>query len=163
MKRRLQGLIAPILLVLGLFLVGCAAAPSKRSALVAEVRASAQANPDATGRPSPVIVYLLSLRSTDRLHSTDIEQVLDGPATALAADLVSFRQLTMLPGEIKSADLDISEDTRFVALVADLQNFKDLRWKDLVEIPNGPISSLFKGNKLVVEIDQLGVHIVRTR
>ena len=163
MKHSLQRVIAFTLLVLGLLLVGCAAAPSKRSVLVAEVRASAQANPDATGRPSPVVVYLLSLRSVDRLYSTDIVQVLDGPASALAADLVSFRQLMMLPGEIKAADLDISVDTRFVAVVADLQNFKDLRWKDSVEIPKGPLSSLFKGNKATVEIDQSGVHIVRTR
>ena len=123
MKHSLQRVIAFTLLVLGLLLVGCAAAPSKRSVLVAEVRASAQANPDATGRPSPVVVYLLSLRSVDRLYSTDIVQVLDGPASALAADLVSFRQLTMLPGEIKAADLDISEDTRFVAVVADFLPF----------------------------------------
>ena len=161
--RSRRNLLFVALIMMITMLGGCASGPTKRSILAMEVRATSQANPDSTGRPSPVIVYVLSLRSIDRFHTVEINEVLDGPANVLAADLVSFRQLTVLPGEVKSAELDMTDDTRFVAVVGGIQNFQQLRWKDSVEITNGKVSALFRGNKAVIDIDHTGIRIVRGR
>lgn len=163
LPRSRRNFLFAALTLLVLVLAGCASNSAKRSILAMEVRATSQANPDSTGRPSPVIVYVLSLRSIDRFHTVEINEVLDGPANVLAADLVSFRQLTVLPGEVKVAELDMTDDTRFVAVVGGIQNFQQLRWKDSVEISNGKISTLFRGNKAVIDIDHTGIRIVRER
>lgn len=145
-----------------LLLVACGSNPTpKRTSLAAEIRASTLANPDATGRPSPVVVYVLSLRSIDRFQSTQLVDILDGPATALAADLVSFRQMTILPGETKTTEVDTTPETRFVAAVAALQNYSNLRWRDSVEISDTLLPALFKSNKASIEVDQSGIHILR--
>ena len=149
-------------LVLGatILLVACSSKPistPKRETLAAEVHATAMANPDASGRPSPVVVFVLSLRSLDRLQAVDMLPLLDSPATALASDLVSFRQITVLPGEVKGMELDVTSDTRFIAAIAALQGFKDQQWKDTVDISGNAL----KVNKILIDIDQSGIHIPR--
>ncbi len=145
-----------------LLLSACASnSPPKRSSLASEIHVSTLANPDATGRPSPVVVYVLSLRSLDRFQTAELTDILDGPATSLAADLVSFRQVTLMPGETRAVELDTTTDTRFISAVAALQNYHSLQWRDTVEIGSKPMSSLFKSNKASIEIDQTGIHIQR--
>jgi type VI secretion system protein VasD len=152
-----------ILLVVMLALVGCASGPPKRDAVPVEVRASAFVNPDTSGRPSPVVVYLLSLRSIDGLGSVALSNIIDGPANALASDLVSFRQVTLLPGEVKSLDIDVSSDTRFVAVVGALQAYQQMQWKDYVEYSSGVIAGLPGRRRMAVDINETGVRFDRSR
>ncbi|HET9049404.1 MAG TPA: type VI secretion system lipoprotein TssJ [Chiayiivirga sp.] len=145
-----------------LLVSACASnAPPKRSSLASEVHVSTLANPDASGRPSPVVIYVLSLRSLDRFQASELTAILDGPANSLGADLVSFRQITVLPGETRAVELDTTSDTRFIAAVAALQNYRSLQWRDAVEVGGKSLSKLFGSGKASIEVDQSGIHIQR--
>ncbi len=161
-RARARSLLILLPALLLLLLSACASAPTeKRTLLVSEIHASTQANPDSTGRASPVLVYVFSLRSLDRLQSANILELLDSPSGALVGDLVSFRKATVLPGEISVVELDVTKDTRYIAAVAALQDHRNQQWKDSVDISSKGLSGLFRSNKARIDVNEIGIQIHR--
>jgi type VI secretion system VasD/TssJ family lipoprotein len=105
----------------------------------------------------------MSLRSLDRFQAVGINELIDGPAAALGADLISFRQATLLPSEAKRIEVDVSAETRYIAVAGAIQAFQNKQWKDFVEYRSGVIAGLTGGKEVRAEVGDAGVRILRVR
>src|SRR3984957_3959584 len=114
-----------ILLVAGAALLGaCASETPKPAPTHAELIVSADVNPDASGRASPVVVRFYQLRNDGEFNAADFFGVYEKEKEALGASLVSREEYVLAPGENRKLDLPLNGDTRFIGVVA---AYRDIR------------------------------------
>src|ERR1700730_16233727 len=112
-SRRLILLVAGGAALLG----GCASKPPKPAPTHAELIVSADVNPDASGRASPVVVRVYQLRNDGEFNSAAFFGVYEKEKETLGASLVSREEYVLAPGENRKLDLPLNGDTRFIGVV----------------------------------------------
>lgn len=133
---RLAGLTFMVLL-----LAACASAPKKES-LTVSVQATADVNPDLQGRPSPIIVHIMELKSAELFNSLDYMGLTNASGTGLGADLVGRSQLVLSPGELRQLPLELDAATTHIGLVAGYRNIDNATWRQVVPIMQGKSRSV---------------------
>lgn len=119
------------------FLHGCSAKSVKKvipfisseSYLKLNLKASKDINPNAAGRASPLNVktYLLSSRTTfDNLR---FDSAFEKAKVLLDDELISQKEYIFQPGEEVKYKIKISDDTRFVAVLAAYREMDKAKWK----------------------------------
>lgn len=96
------------------------------------VTASGDTNPDASGRPSPIVVRLYLLRSDASFNGTDFFGLFDDDEKALGGELIRRDELVLGPAEQRDIDLPIAEATRFVGAVAAFRDIRNAQWRVIV-------------------------------
>lgn len=110
-------------------------------------------NPDAEGRPSPVIVRVYELASKTVFENQDFFALYDSPETALRTDLLKKDELVFEPGERTEYKMALQPATKAVALVAAYRDIEGARWQAVVEVkPTGY-------DDFYVYVDKLAVYI----
>lgn len=106
-------------------------APAPRQPMEAQVTivASADANPDAGGRPSPIVVRLYLLRNEAAFNGSDFFGLFDADEQALAADLISRDEIVLGPAEQRQLTLPMADATRFVGAVAAYRDIRNAEWR----------------------------------
>jgi type VI secretion system protein VasD len=145
-----------------LAVVGCAAKPPKPVVAKALVLASPTVNPDATGRPSPVVVRVYQLRGDAEFNGADFFAVFDHEKETLGASLIMREERTLNPGEKAEFDLPVSPEARFVGAVAAFRDIRSTRWKALAGAPEKSLLKVLSKNRVTIRIDQ-GTVTVSTR
>jgi type VI secretion system VasD/TssJ family lipoprotein len=97
------------------------------------------ANPDATGRPSPVMIQMYELRSDLLFKQAEMLPLFSDPVGALGADLVAYDEMTILPGQAYVLEYEPTPETKFVGVMASFrQSAAKGPWKVIVPInPEG--------------------------
>jgi type VI secretion system protein VasD len=95
-------LLAMTLLVL---LSACAGAPPAAEKLAMQISTSADVNPDMQGRPSPIILHILELSSTEQFNRLDYINLKNPSGAALVAELLGNNLLVLQPGDRRSFSL----------------------------------------------------------
>jgi len=119
------------------FLQGCSAKSVKKavpfmssdSYLKLILKASTDINPNPAGRASPLNVktYLLTSRTTfDNLR---FDAAFEQAKVLLDDELLSQKEYIFQPGETVKYKIKISEDTRFVAVLAAYREMDKAKWK----------------------------------
>src|SRR5258706_4242000 len=121
-----------------------AAPPDARVKAAMTLAASADTNPDATGRPSPVVVRVYQLRTDGAFTGADFFALFDDDQKVLGPELISRDEFVLAPAEQKKMDVTVSGETRFVGAIAAFRDIRNAQWRVLV-----PASS--KGVTLAVE------------
>lgn len=124
------------LTIMTLLLVACASAPKKES-LTVNVQATADVNPDLQGRPSPIIVHVMELKSAELFNSLDYMGLTNASGTGLGADLIGRSQLVLSPGESRLIPLELDAATTHIGLVAGYRNIDNATWRQAVPIVQG--------------------------
>lgn len=93
------------------------------------VASQINANPDHTGRPSPVIVKVYELRSDLAFSQSDFRPLFETPVQVLGADLLAADELVLVPGEARRITYDPVEGTRFLGLLAGFRQMERANWK----------------------------------
>lgn len=109
--------------------------PPAPTVLRAELVADAALNPDVRGRPSPLIVRVLELKSRTAFDGTDFFALFNREKDALGTDLVAVEELVLQPGSAANLDRTLGPDTRFVGVLAAYRNLERARWRTAVAIP----------------------------
>jgi len=102
---------------------------SSDSYLQLTLKASDNINPNQAGRSSPLNVktYLLSSRTTfDNLR---FDAAFSQAKTLLDEELLSKKEYIFQPGESKKYKIKISEDAKFVVVLAAYRDLEDAKWK----------------------------------
>jgi type VI secretion system protein VasD len=94
--------------------------------------ASADVNPDATGRPSPIVVRIYQLKSDAAFGGADYFPLFDDEQKVLGSDLITRREYVMAPAEQRVIELDIDLDARFVGVLAAFRDIRNAEWRALV-------------------------------
>ncbi|MDR2386088.1 MAG: type VI secretion system lipoprotein TssJ [Deltaproteobacteria bacterium] len=130
LTRSLVGLWLALMAGLALSLSGCGG-PS----LTLVMAGLPNANPDATGRPSPVIIQMYELRSDLLFKQAEMVPLFSDPTGVLGADLVALDELTVLPATAYTIEYEPAPETKFIGVMASFrQSAGKGPWKIIVPI-----------------------------
>ena len=138
------------LALLGLF-SACAGGPPKREALDMQITATADVNPDLQGRPSPVILHIMELNSTEQFNRLDYMSLTQPSGAALGAELLGKNQVVMQPGETKALPMELNPMTSSIGLIAGYRDIDNATWRKLIPITQGST----KGIAITLEQTQI--------
>jgi type VI secretion system protein VasD len=144
----LNSFLVIILLVL---LSACAGAPPKRENLDLQVMAAADVNPDMQGRPSPIILHILELNSTEQFNRLDYMALTQPSGAALGPDLLGKNQVVMQPGETKALPTELNPLTTAIGLVAGYRDIDNAVWRKSIAVTQGST----KGIQVALEQQQI--------
>ena len=119
-------------------LLACAKppAPPKPKALVVDLQASGSVNPDARGRPSPIVVRVYELKSTASFESADFVALYEKDQAVLGADMVTRDEFVLSPGETRSIRREAGE-SKFLAVTAAFRDLERARWRAVTPLAMG--------------------------
>jgi len=121
-----------------------AAAPEAKVKAPMTLAASADTNPDATGRPSPIVVRVYQLRTDAKFTTPDFPALFNHEREVLGPELISQDEFVLDPSERRTLDVTVSNETRFVGAIAAFRDILNAQWRVLI-----PASS--KGLTVAVE------------
>ncbi|MBT9527644.1 MAG: type VI secretion system lipoprotein TssJ [Rhizobacter sp.] len=153
LSRRL--LLAAALLS-GVSLSGCAMFGGGKTTLDAKVVASAQVNPDARKRPSPVVVRVFELKAPTLFEQADFVSLFEKDQAVLGAEMISREEFVLRPGETKPLVKPLSPDTKFIGVMVAFRELERARWRAVVPVAAG------KKNVVAIDLADITVQAKRT-
>ena len=150
-KVKLTYLMVITMLVL---LSACGGAP-KREALDMQLNATADVNPDMQGRPSPIILHILELGSTEQFNRLDYMSLTQPSGAALGADLLGKNQLVLQPGDSKPLPMELNPMTTAIGLVAGYRDIDNAVWRKVIPVTQGST----KGISITLEQQQIATTV----
>lgn len=152
-SRRL--LLAAALLA-GASLPGCSMFGGGPATLDAKVVASAQVNPDARKRPSPVVVRVFELKAPTLFEQADFVSLFEKDQAALGAEMISREEFVLRPGETKPLAKPLSPETKFIGVMVAFRELERARWRAVVPVVQG------KKNVVAIDLSDIAVQAKRT-
>jgi type VI secretion system protein VasD len=137
-------------------LPGCSMFKSGPATMSATVVATAQVNPDARRRPSPVMVRVFELKAPTLFEQADFVSLFEKDQAVLAAELVSREEFVLRPGETKPLTKPLAPDTKFIGVMAAFRELERARWRAVVPVVAG------KKNVIEISLDGIVVQAKRT-
>lgn len=93
------------------------------------VNASADLNPDSTGRPSPLVIRIYALRQMTEFETADFFALFEKDEQVLAAALAKREEIILKPGESITQPREYPPDTQFVAVMAAYRDVERSTWR----------------------------------
>lgn len=147
-------------LLAALLIAGCGATPPKPMATKGQLVASADVNPNSSGRASPVHVRIFQLKEDGAFLGADFWALVDKEQETLAASLVQRQEFDLSPGETKDFELKIDPEARVLAVMAEYADYRNAQWRAVAQAPNKSLLDLVKKKSRVgFNIDQSKVSI----
>jgi type VI secretion system protein VasD len=152
-SRRIWGAwIACLVLVLALALAACAAKPPKPVETKAMLAASEDVNPDSTGRASPIVVRIYQLRGDTEFNNADFFTLYEKDKETLGASLIGRDEKTLFPGQQLEIDLPLSQEARFVGVVAAYRDLGTSRWRALMGRPEKSLLKVLATQRVYIRV-----------
>lgn len=142
-------------LAAGLLVAGCGGAPKPTPPTVvrATVAAMTNVNPDASGRPSPIVVRVFELRSLAAFQRADFFSLWDKDREMLGPELLNREEYALAPGERRPFNRQIQPETRYIAVIAAFRDLQRASWRGSVPIVANKTTSVavvIEGLRVVV-------------
>ena len=134
-------LISLLAIAVAGLLSACAGAP-KRENLGLQISATADVNPDMQGRPSPIILHVMELNSTEQFNRLDYMGLTQPSGAALGAELLGKNQVVLQPGESKTLPMELNPMTTAIGLVAGYRDIDNAAWRKTIPITQGKTKGL---------------------
>ena len=106
------------------------------------ISASRDVNPDASQRPSPILVRIYQLRSGAALDQADYFKLTGDPQSALGDTLLAHDQALVTPGQTRSLPLKLDPATQLVGVVAGFRDLDHASWRSSVPVEPGRTASI---------------------
>ena len=132
-----------------------------------KITASAQTNPDDTGRPSPVKVRLYELKDSNSFSEADYFSLNTADKATLGSDLLVRDEFILRPGESKYLQRRSHPQTTAIGILA---GYRDLNstWRHVHALPEAPEAAWYRwalpGNKaaLTIQLEPQGLVVKPT-
>lgn len=127
-------------LIAALWLDGCAKAPvieppPPPAMLDIAVRASPAVNPDAEGRPSPVMLRIYQLQDATAFRKATLSELWGSEPALLGAALVAQREFALRPGESARASMELPANVQQLGVAAAFRDFRSGTWRAVADVP----------------------------
>jgi type VI secretion system protein VasD len=109
--------------------------PPKPARTRLTLAASADSNPDASGRPSPVVVRVYQLKTDGAFTGAEFFALFDDDMKVLGPDLVGRNEYVLAPSERRTMELDVSADAQFVGVIAAYRDIRNAQWRTVLQAP----------------------------
>ena len=140
-----------LVLAIGLFaLASCGSAPPKPVKAEAVVSAAADVNPDADGRPSPIVLRVYQLKADAAFANADFFALYDQEQQTLGADLLAREEFVLAPGDSKKVEFGVQPEARFIGVAAAFRDIRNAEWRALAAAPQKGFSDLIGKDALQV-------------
>lgn len=116
--------------------------------------AASNTNPDDTGRPSPTLVKVITMKSDSAFQSADFFAIFESPEAALAADVIDVSVVTLTPGETHTVDIPTTDKNAFIGVIAGFQDLDRADWRDVAPF------SQFKKQQARIQLSDKAVQFV---
>jgi len=116
--------------------------------------AQAQINPDASGRPSPIVVRVYQLKSEDKYAQADFFALFDDDQKALGGDLLGREEAELAPGETRELQFAVSRDAKFVGVLAAFRDIRNSRWRAIQPAPKKGWLDVFGKDAITVTVSR---------
>jgi type VI secretion system protein VasD len=136
-----------------LALAGCGGPPPKPPpVLTMTIIGSADQNPDAEGKPSPVAVRVYQLSATAKFEQADVFALKDAEAKTLGTEAATGSQEFLIsPGETKKLTIDLKPMVSAIGVAVMYRNIDSAKWRaDQPANANGPTIMAVATGKLQV-------------
>jgi len=121
-----------------LIVTGCKTVPFKPSneakAKVA-LAASADINPDASGKPSPVVVRVYQLKGDVAFNGADFFALYDDEMKVLGPELIGREEYLLTPTEHRTVELVVPKTAKFVGIIAAYRDIRNSQWRVVIPAP----------------------------
>jgi type VI secretion system protein VasD len=108
--------------------------PPKPTVVAATLQASANVNPDAHKRASPLVVRIYELKSSAAFDAADFLSLYERDQATLAAEMGAREEFTLRPGDSKPWEKTVGPEVRFIGVIAAFRDIERARWKALVPV-----------------------------
>jgi len=150
--------LLPAVFLTGLF--ACASAPPPPppppppTVLQATIIVLPNVNPDARGRPSPVVFRFYELKALAAFTTADFFALLDKDKEILGAELVAREEFQLMPGEQRKLERKVQADTRYIGAIAAFRDLERAQWRaTMTVIPQrtSTVEIKLDGSKVTIE------------
>lgn len=117
-----------------------AAPPDARVKATMTLSAAADTNPDATGRPSPIVVRVFQLRGDGAFAAADYFPLYDDDKMVLGPELITRDEFVLAPGDRRELEVTLAADTRFVGAIAAFRDIRNAQWRALAPAPRNGLT-----------------------
>jgi len=121
------------------------------------VSASADANPDAQDRPSPIVVRIYQIKDDAAFRDADFFALYDKEQSTLSASLVSREEFEVAPGHETVVDYQVSLDAKFIGVAAAYRDIRNAAWRTEIGSQDKGLAGIAKQTKLNVLAGRNGV------
>jgi type VI secretion system protein VasD len=150
--------VALLMLLACFYAVPPSAEAADKVTVKTEITTAADLNPNRSGRPSPVALYLFQLKTREGFDNADYFSLTAAEATVLGGDLIERTQLMLQPGEARPMEAEFDEEAHFIGFIAAFRDIDKAQWRDVVELPEkGFLKKMFSRTKLTIALNALAV------
>ena len=125
----------------------------KPTRLEVSIEASPNLNPNAEGRPSPIVMRFYELSSADVFESSDFFTLYDTEMPTLGKFILFRDEMNIKPGQLKSFKREAKPETRYIGVIAAYRDLDNARWRGLLEIEP------HKKSKIMIHLGSLSVSV----
>jgi len=147
-------LLAAILLATGL--TACASGPG---GVAVNIQSARYLNPDVNGIASPLVVSIYQLKSPFTFNNANYGSLANNSAAILGTDLIDKQTMEIRPGENKMINLDLTQNTQYIGIVAGYRKINQAQWHTTIRIPGKG-----KGISIALNLESQGLsaHILKS-
>ena len=111
--------------------------PPEPTSVVLQFEASGNINPNAEGRPSPLVLRIYQLKSYSVFKNADFFSLYDKDDQVLGHELMNKEEILLKPNERRTVFFIATVDTHTVGIVGFFINHEQTHWKAAVGVqPN---------------------------
>ena len=103
--------------------------------VVIRIKSAADINPDISGRPSPIIIRIYSLKSDGIFNNADFFALYEEDSTILGDTMTSREELEISPGDSMKIEKEYDLNTTHVGVLAAYRDLDNAIWRSSIETP----------------------------
>jgi type VI secretion system protein VasD len=142
-----------------LALTGCASKPPKPVQTRTWLNATADANPDLKGRPSPVVVRVFQLKTDAEFNSADFFALYEREKETLGPAYIVREEYVLQPGEQRELLVPLARDTRYVGAIAAFRDIRGSRWRALSVAPRRTTGDMFSKDRMTLTVERTSIKL----
>jgi type VI secretion system protein VasD len=130
--------------------------PSKEAKAKVALSAAADVNPDAAGKPSPVVVRVYQLKGDAAFSGADFFALFDDEMKVLGPELIGREEYVLTPSEKRTVELAVLKTAKYVGVIAAFRDIRNSQWRVVVPAP-------LKKNDVTLSVERARVQFAPTK
>jgi type VI secretion system protein VasD len=133
-QQNLLRAIVGSLLIFSLVSCGILGFGPKPTRVEVSIEASPNLNPNAEGRPSPIVMRFYELSSADVFETADFFTLYDNEMATLGKFILFRDEMNIKPGQLKTFKREAKPETQYIGVIAAYRDLDNARWRGILEI-----------------------------
>jgi len=147
------------LMAIALLVGACASSQPKADKARMTVAATADVNPAADGRPSPVVVRIYQLKEDAKFNNADFFALFDNDQQVLGGDLLAREEVELAPGEQRTVEFVVMGEAKYVAAMAAYRDIRNAQWHAVQAAPKKGLMNLVKKDAITISAGRTAVTV----